>query len=1129
MTTSPAPQAHNLLGSPSATEFVIDHVDLGAITFDWLEAHCAERLLPEARGYADIHPLSIQVDFGSFVNPFSSIVFQPVVVRQLGGSLRLDCACAAPKNKMCTHQVQVLQCVLYREEVRVFFDPTLRRQKMQKAAAPYGLEHEPDLDTFFELEYSNKNLHIEPRRKELFPIHTFTSAFIAEELSPSGPRLPAAPLAVDGVKPIVVIGKHRFYNNLHLDLMEAPLTREGKIKNPLKALAPFDFLWQTQDPEELKFYSGISKFQGNYNTTRTPADLAALQALLKNPLRLEFYWHNPEKSVNVTASALSPVQVKALPVDVQLTVHLQNDFYEVSGHLQLEGQAYAFSDLDVQFNYFLHLKNTLYLVEREEMLRVIEFFKKHHHQLVLHSSKFEEFRTQVLAPLEDQINITYSFLRPATAQQVKEQGFDQPAQKLLYLSESTPYVLLTPAMKYGANEVPVLSRKQIYATDAQGRAFTLNREEAAELALTRAILEEHPDLENQISQTSFYLHKDQFLDQDWFLEAFDAWRAQGITILGFDQLKSQKFSPFKGTLSISMESGLDWFDTHIDLLYGKQKASLKQVAKAVKNKTRYVQLDDGTLGILPQEWMDRLARYFRWADVVEEQLRTPKIHFAHVAELYEDEVLPNEIKKELATLQKKMQPTAKLPQIPAPATLQATLRPYQQQGLNWLHQLDDLNFGGCLADDMGLGKTVQVIAFLLVLKEKRAAGPHLVVVPTSLLFNWQQELARFAPSLKVHTFYGAVRGRKEFDLVDIVLTSYGTLLSEIKALKEITFHYIFLDESQAIKNPESQRYKAARLLKARNRIVLTGTPVENNTIDLYGQLSFACPGLLGDKRYFRDHYATPIDKFKETKRAAELQKKIQPFLLRRTKEQVAAELPEKTEMVIYCEMGLEQRQIYESHAKDVRDFLLAQQEDDLPKSRMHVLKGLTKLRQICNSPALLPDEASYGESSAKMEALLEQIENKAPYHKILVFSQFVSMLDLIRPELEKRGIAYEYLTGQTTQRGQKVESFQTKPDVRVFLISLKAGGTGLNLTSADYVYLVDPWWNPAVENQAIDRAHRIGQHQNVVAVRLICPDTIEEKIMTLQASKKELAGNLVKTDSSVLSTFSRQDLLHLVS
>jgi SNF2 family DNA or RNA helicase len=308
---------------------------------------------------------------------------------------------------------------------------------------------------------------------------------------------------------------------------------------------------------------------------------------------------------------------------------------------------------------------------------------------------------------------------------------------------------------------------------------------------------------------------------------------------------------------------------------------------------------------------------------------------------------------------------------------------------------------------------------------------------------------------------------------------------------------------------------------------LTGTPIENNTFDLYGQLSFACPGLLGTKQQFKELYSVPIDQFKDTKRAKELQQRISPFILRRTKEQVAKELPDKTEMVIYCEMGKEQREVYEAAVQDVKDYIEGVSEDDLKKSSMHILQGITRLRQICNSAELLKDDKFYGNASSKMETLLEQIENKASNHKILVFSQFVGMLDLIRKELHERGIAHEYLTGQTRNREAVVNSFQDNPEVRVFLISLKAGGVGLNLTRADYVYIVDPWWNPAVENQAIDRTYRIGQEKNVVAVRLICPDTIEEKIMKLQETKKDLVGDLIKTESSIYKSLSKKDLLEL--
>jgi SNF2 family DNA or RNA helicase len=311
--------------------------------------------------------------------------------------------------------------------------------------------------------------------------------------------------------------------------------------------------------------------------------------------------------------------------------------------------------------------------------------------------------------------------------------------------------------------------------------------------------------------------------------------------------------------------------------------------------------------------------------------------------------------------------------------------------------------------------------------------------------------------------------------------------------------------------------------------VLTGTPIENNSFDLYGQLSFACPGLLGNQRYFRDHYSTPIDKFKDSRRAAELQRKVSPFILRRTKEQVAQELPEKTEMVIYCQMGPAQRRVYDANEREIRDYISSQAEGELLRNSMQVLRGLTKLRQVCDSPALLAGGDASAQASAKIETLLEQIESKAPHHKILVFSQFVTMLELIKKELTTRNIPYALLTGQTKDRGGVVNTFQQEEQVRVFLISLKAGGTGLNLTRADYVYLVDPWWNPAVENQAIDRTYRIGQQKNVVAVRLICPGTVEEKIQKLQENKKELAKEVIKTENALLKSLSKKELLGLFS
>jgi SNF2 family DNA or RNA helicase len=734
----------------------------------------------------------------------------------------------------------------------------------------------------------------------------------------------------------------------------------------------------------------------------------------------------------------------------------------------------------------------------------------------------------VLSPLERDIHINYSYIHSATPVQLEEKNFE--IEKIIYLHQEGNYVSITPVMKYGSVEVAVYSRKQLYDTDQNGNQFKIERNYKAETSFTSVVMQQHQDFEEQLEAYEyFYLHKNKFLDADWFLKAFDSWRNENITILGFNELKNNKLNPHRAKINIQVTSGIDWFNAKLSVRFGKKEASLKQVHRALRNKTKFVQLDDGTQGILPDEWIGKITRYFQAGDIDEELLKIPKIIFTEISDLFEKEVMSKEVQSEITSYSKQFSTLKKAPEVSVPTELKTTLRDYQREGLNWLGLLDRLNFGGCLADDMGLGKTVQIIAFILHQREKYGATTNLIVVPTSLLFNWQEEIEKFAPSIKVLLHYGPERQKNISHLheYEVILTSYGMLLSDIRFLKTFHFNYIFLDESQAIKNPNSEKYKAARLLESRNRIVLTGTPIENNTFDLYGQLSFACPGLLGSKQYFKDTYAIPIDKFEYSKRTIELQQKINPFILRRTKKQVATELPEKTEMVIYCEMDAEQRKIYDLYERELRDFISASTDDETLKNSMHVLTGLTKLRQICNSPVLLKEGHS-GEHAVKIQLLTEQIENKSREHKILVFSQFVGMLDLIKKELEHKNIPFEYLTGQTKNRGTKVNRFQTDESIRVFLISLKAGGVGLNLTEADYVYLVDPWWNPAAENQAIDRSYRIGQTKHVVAVRMVCSNTIEEKILNLQKKKSKLAEGLIKTEESKSLGFGKADLLEIL-
>ncbi|GAA4197746.1 hypothetical protein GCM10022289_05420 [Pedobacter jeongneungensis] len=1102
--------------------------------------HLNRLIHTDVKGFYQLYPEQIELDYAAFSDETSELFFPIVQVQQHPNSVKLSCRCATPKNKLCEHQARVLYNILQRQELLIFFDANLRRQKLAKIAVDYGLEKEEKLDLLFNLQYENGEVDIRPKMDALQPFNKEAQQNLQELLLP--PAKPKVKLQSknDQSKMILVLGQHRYYNNLVVELFEAETTKSGKVKNPIKSVNPNELLFKTDNHDLVKFYSGITTFQQNYNTDQNEVEIEALRAIVKNPQQIPFYLQDSKQSSAIQASTIMPVKVHLLEVDLRLSVNQRDDYYEITGRLIIEGKSYELDNLVLVHQYFVKLKDQLYLIGRLDFLRVIGFFKKQSNRLILHKTKYPEFQKTILIQLEGSIHVDYSYLKPATKSQIEEKGFDLENEQLIYLSESEDYILLTPVMRYGNLEIPVLTKKQIQAKDKLGNVFKLERDEKAELQFISNVIRSHPhfyeQMENdflfeQNSYDSFYLHRKRFLEAGWFLEVFEVWRNKGIHILGFNQLKNNKLSEFQAKINIEVLSGTDWFETKVKVKFGKQEVALKLLHKSIRNKSKFVTLDDGTQGILPDEWIEKFAAYFSAGELTEEAILTPKIKFASINELYEDALLDGEVKNELKLYKQKFEGTDAIQEVEVPKGLTATLRHYQKDGLNWLNFLDDFNFGACLADDMGLGKTIQILAFILSQREKVKHNTNLVVVPASLIFNWKAEVEKFAPSIKVKTIYAGQRTKTTdtFDGYEIILTSYGTLLSDIQFLKNYRFNYIFLDESQLIKNPDSQRYKAVRMLQSRNKVVMTGTPIENNTFDLYGQLSFACPGLFGSKQQFADLYSTPIDQFKDSRRAEELQKKIRPFILRRTKEQVAKELPDKTEIVLYCEMGEEQREVYEANKKEIQDFILGKQEDDLPKSSMHVLKSITTLRQICNSAALLADGKSYLQASSKIDVLMEQIESKAGNHKILVFSQFVTMLDLIKKQLENRGIRYEYLTGQTRKREEVVTSFQQNADIPVFLISLKAGGTGLNLTEADYVYLVDPWWNPAVENQAIDRAYRIGQHKNVMAVRLICPGTIEEKIMKLQATKKDLVKDLIQTDGNLFKNLTKKELLGLLS
>ena len=534
---------------------------------------------------------------------------------------------------------------------------------------------------------------------------------------------------------------------------------------------------------------------------------------------------------------------------------------------------------------------------------------------------------------------------------------------------------------------------------------------------------------------------------------------------------------------LAVNTGIDWFELSGQVDFGGQKLALPEILAAARRGETMIALGDGSMGMLPEDW---LKKYGLLADLGApadgETLRFGKAQAGLLDALLAAQP-GSKCDAAFEKVRKQLHAFEGVEPLDAPAGFHGELRPYQRDGLGWLEYLRAFDFGGILADDMGLGKTIQVLALLQRRKVRRQSkGPSLIVVPRSLVFNWLQEAARFTPKLRVLDYTGPNRHtlRDVFRNYDLVVTTYGTVRSDIVELSEFQWDYAILDEAQAIKNSESQAAKAARLLKARHRLAMSGTPIENHLGELWSIFEFLNPGMLGTATVFKRNAASASGQDEQARML--LAKALRPFILRRTKGQVVKDLPEKVEQTLYCDLEPAQRGLYEDLRAHYRNALLRGDSEVLRGSKIEVLEALLRLRQAACHPALI-DPSRIEEPSAKLDMLLPQLtEVVEEGHKVLVFSQFTSFLALVRKRLDAEGIVYEYLDGRTRDREAHVNRFQNDPDVPIFLISLKAGGLGLNLTAAEYVYLLDPWWNPAVEAQAIDRSHRIGQLNTVFRV-----------------------------------------------
>lgn len=635
----------------------------------------------------------------------------------------------------------------------------------------------------------------------------------------------------------------------------------------------------------------------------------------------------------------------------------------------------------------------------------------------------------------------------------------------------------------------------------------------------------------------------------WLSDRGAELKAAGVTLK--QDASEKKYFTGERQLEVKTKTKGDWFDVYAVVRFGDFTVPFIRLKKYILNDIREFVLPNGEVAVLPDEWFARYKGLLPFGKDTGDAIRFKKHHYTLLENAIEH---PDKaIKQKFLQLLR-----ADKQDLGVPKKLKATLRNYQEEGYRWMYGLYNNGLGGCLADDMGLGKTLQTLTLLLQLKrskpnaasfsnlqptpqldifspatetEEIGQPASLIVVPTSLVHNWYNEIQKFTPALKVFSYVGVQRKKVEniahiAAYYDVIITTYGTLRNDIDLLSRTEFFYLMLDESQSIKNSGSKTYKALMGMRAQHKLVITGTPIENSLSDLWSQMNFLNPGLLGSLTFFKRSFITPIEKHGNEEQQEKLQLMIRPFVLRRTKDEVARDLPPLMEEVRICPLEGKQKKLYVEEKSVIRNTILsAIEKEGINKSQFVVLQGLTRLRQLANHPALF--DATIDESSGKYEVVFSMLHDLlAEKHKVLIFSSFVTHLELIETGIKKQGWKYAKLTGQTRKRETVIRQFQNDPEKRIFLISLKAGGVGLNLTEADYVFILDPWWNPAAENQAINRAHRIGQNKHVFVYRFITENSIEEKIQKLKERKSSLADKFINSNDP-FQQVSKEELVDL--
>jgi SNF2 family DNA or RNA helicase len=720
---------------------------------------------------------------------------------------------------------------------------------------------------------------------------------------------------------------------------------------------------------------------------------------------------------------------------------------------------------------------------------------------------------------------------------VKEKAFktnlvECEPQNAVYLSEiSDTFLMFTPRWSYEGFVIEAADQGETEEI-RRGEIYRVVRKHETEKAFIERLRAFHPNFAKQ-HNGQFYLTFDEAKKKHWFLNVYQQLLAENVQIVGMDLLYHFRYSPHSIHTEMTIGRTIDTnLHLNIRVSFGGEEVDLSNIQKTLFASQKFILLKDNSIGVITDEWMEQYGAMFKHGKIHKGELVVPQWILLSIDEKYRSKELKPVISKAWWNDWQQWQ-TASDSIVRSPSTLQASLRPYQQKGFEWLVLLSKIGAGACLADDMGLGKTLQTLAFLAHVHVEKPSAKFLIVAPLSLVFNWKQEIEKFAPHLSLYVFHQTNRNMDEFlkSSANVMISSYGTVRSAIDELCLVGWNTVVIDESHNIKNPSAQITRAVYKLSASNRIALSGTPVMNNTFDIYSQLNFLVPGMLGGPEFFKREYAIPIDRDQSAEKTEALQKITAPFVLRRTKKQVAADLPEKTESILWCDMEEEQRDAYVTIKNQIKaNVFLDIEKNGFNKSKFSILQGIMKLRQLCCAPSLLKDEEIKTKQSVKLGVLMDELTNNVRGSKSLVFSQYLGMLHMVAEQCKALSIPYLYFDGSTPlhERAQIVNTFQDEnSEEKIFLISLKAGNAGLNLTAAEYVFLLDPWWNNAVEQQAIDRTHRIGQTKNIFAYKLICRDTIEEKIVSLQQRKKQLSDDLVSEEEGMVKQLTEEDITFL--